>query len=90
MLFGSVWYCLVVFLTMPHIFTHAEYADIFVYRFYNGNALLHVENTVYGFLTAEYLIQECLLVFTTNCIRLVHFPAVIFLLNMQTNKMWMK
>jgi len=52
--------------------------------------LLHVENTVYSFLTAEYEIQECLLVFTTNCVRMVHFPTVIFLLNMQTNKMWMK
>ena len=52
--------------------------------------LLHVENRVYGFLTTEYQIQECLLVFATNCVRRVHFPAVIFLLNMQTNKMWMK
>jgi len=48
--------------------------------------LLRVENTVNDFLTAEYQIQECLLVFTTNCVRLVHFPAVIFLLNAQTNK----
>jgi len=39
--------------------------------------LLHVENTVYSFLTTEYQIQECLLVFTTNCVRLVHFPRVI-------------
>jgi len=52
--------------------------------------LLHVENTVCGFLTAEYQIQECWLGFRTNCVRLVHFPVVIFLLNMQTNKMWMK
>jgi len=52
--------------------------------------LKRVENTVYGYLTAEYQIKKCLLVFTTNCVRLVHFPAVIFLLNMQTNKMWMK
>ena len=35
------WCCLVVFLTMPHVFTHAEYADIiFVYGFCNGNALV--------------------------------------------------
>ena len=52
--------------------------------------LLRVENTVYGFLTAECQIQECLLVFTTNCMRLVHFPAVMFILNLQTNKMWVK
>jgi len=52
--------------------------------------LLCVENTVYDFLATEYQIQECLLVFTTNCVRLVHFPAVIFFLNMQLNKMWMK
>jgi len=45
--------------------------------------LLHVENTVYGFLSAEYQIQEHLLVFTTNCVRLVHLPAVIFLLNLR-------
>ena len=52
--------------------------------------LLRVENKVYRFLTAEYQIQEGLLGFTANCVRLVHFPAVIFLLNVQTNKMWMK
>jgi len=52
--------------------------------------LLHVENTVYGFLTAEYQIQECLLVFTRKCVRLVHFSAVMFLLNLQTNKIYMK
>jgi len=48
---------------------------------------LRVENTIYRFLTADYQIQECFLVFITNCVRLVHFPAVIFLLNVQTNKM---
>jgi hypothetical protein len=52
--------------------------------------LLRVENTIYNFLTAEYQIQECLLVFTTDRVRLVHFPAGIFILNVQTNKMWMK
>jgi len=54
--------------------------------------LLRLENTctVYGLLTAEYRNQECLLVFTTNCVRLVHFPAFTFLLNVQTNKMWVK
>jgi len=77
---------------MPQVFTHAEYADmVFVYGFCNCMLLLRVEGTVYGFLTAEYQIQECLLVFPTNCVRLVHFPpAVIFLLNVQANKMWMK
>jgi len=52
--------------------------------------LLRAENAVYGFIIAKYQIQECLLVLTTNCMRLVHFPAVILLLNVQTNKMWMK
>jgi hypothetical protein len=37
--------------------------------------LLHVQNTVYSFLTAEYQIQDCLLVFTTNCMRLVALPS---------------
>jgi len=81
---------------MPHVLTHAEYADmVFVYGFCNGNALAvcreySLQNTAYDFLTSEYQNQACLLVFTTNCVRMVHFPAVISLLNLQTNKMWMK
>jgi len=52
--------------------------------------LLHVQNTVYSFLTAEYQIQDCLLVFTANCMRLVALPSSYISFNMQTNKMWLK
>jgi len=46
---------------MPHVFTHAEYADtVFFTAFVMEKLLLRVENTVYGFLTSQYQTQEYL------------------------------
>jgi hypothetical protein len=77
-----------VLLRIPHIFTHAEYADmVFVYGFCNGSGIAACREYRRRFPNRRVPDSR---VFTTNCVRLVQFPAVRFLLNVQMNKMWMK
>ena len=73
---------------MPHVFTNGEYADmVFVYGFCNGNAAAAAREYGSDFPTADYPIQKCSVVFLLDYARLVQYPAVIWHLNVQMNKM---
>jgi hypothetical protein len=46
-----------------------------------------LQNTIDGLRTAEYRIEECLPGFSTHCVRVVHFLALTFHLNVKVSNM---
>ena len=75
---------------MQHVFTHAAYADsVYAYGYCDGSATAAVvKNTVGDFVTAEFRFEESFTNFSPHCVRVVHFPPLMFHLNVKVNKMW--
>jgi hypothetical protein len=83
MLFGSVF-------SNAARFTHAEYADMVFLRVCNGNTLAACSEYNLWFPKRRVPDSRVSASVYSKLRELVHFPEDIFLLNVQTNKMWMK
>ena len=75
---------------MPYVFTHAEYANmVFFYGFCNGNALAACRE--YSLQFPNHRVPDSrVFAGLQQTASDWHFPGVTFLLNVQTNKMWVK
>ena len=75
---------------MPHVWTHAEYADtVYIYGWCDGSVSAALsKNIVVSFQNAEFRTDRCFLKFSKRGVKVVHVPALMFRLNVNFNKMW--